>query len=167
MGRSSLVCFAGCVSFVALVFSFGCKGESKEPECVEPPQQQGESISKKVTQTRINVKEPDPEKLDKDWCRTCVMGPRGWASCQVVFAETDGESRENIQQRARQKACLDSGFAEGTCPENAVVAMSCKGDKTTDTRGNPAKALQQVFFGKQKGKKAGSKEVAEQKPPGK
>lgn len=123
----------------------GCNTQKSEPECIEPPKSNPQKV---VVQRRLPIQPPDPEKQKRDWCRTCVMGPEGWASCQVAFGETDDEPRDLIKKRSRERACLDSGFKEGECPDNRVVAVTCKGEETPKGHDETAKALQKAFFSK-------------------
>jgi len=110
---------------------------SKKEECVDPP-----SSTKKAASQQIKGKKVS------DWCRTCVMGPKGWASCQTVYAQNDKEARDSVKARSLEQACLDSGFEKGVCPEKALISSRCKGDPPP-TRGGAPKALQKAFFNKQ------------------
>jgi hypothetical protein len=118
-----------------------CKPESEEPDCVpaEPAKVEKKAKVKKVR--RVST----IDKKKADWCRACVMGPKGWASCQVAYGEP-GEDREVVRARSREKACDDAGFEKGKCPDKAVLAIKCKGDQPKATSGDPARALQKAFF---------------------
>ncbi len=135
------------LGIVMLILSCS-QNKNKEEECVDPPE--SEKKTKIVTRDRIRINR-GIDKSKADWCRTCVMGPKGWASCQVVYADSDSESRDAVKARSREKACDDAGFKKGVCPEKAVIGVSCKGDKSSDKQ---AKAVKDVFFPNKKGSKA-------------
>ncbi|MCP4605762.1 MAG: hypothetical protein GY847_35450 [Proteobacteria bacterium] len=133
------------IGVIALISA--CSSENKEVECVDPPQED-KKTKKVVTRDRLNTTGWNKARKDADWCRTCVMGPKGWASCQVAYAEKEGESRDVVKKRSQGKACDDAGFEKGTCPTKAVVAQTCKGDKSLKKNEGQAKALQGLFFPK-------------------
>ncbi len=130
--------------YFALVFA--CSSEKKEKECVDPPP----APSKKVTEMPLPMKST-VDKSKADWCRACVMGPKGWASCMKVYAENEGETRDLLKNRARDKACVDSGYEKDKCPQQSVIALTCKGDAPPKGTTTPGKALQQLFHGGKKG----------------
>ena len=111
---------------MALTLALACSRQTKKEEECDTPKK-AESAPKP---------EPKPEGKrmwvggtpDSDWCRACVVGPHGFMSCQRVDASS-GESRDSLRQRARVKACLDSGFTEESCPDESVIAIACKDDK--------------------------------------
>ncbi len=130
-----------------LLFSlvFACSSQKAEKECVDPPK----SV---VPKTLRSLGEGGPKKkpvnkAKADWCRACVMGPKGWASCMKVFAEKQDEARDRTKQRAKEKACIDSGYEKDQCPQKAVIALTCKGDPPPKGTTTPAKALQQLYYG--------------------
>ena len=132
-----------CLFFPALaMFSVACSSD-KEKECVDPPGTEGKV--QKVTRTHLgtNNRPADP---NADWCRACVMGPKGWASCQIAYATKMGEDRAQIKERSRQKACLDAGFKKGECPESALKDITCKGDPTPEGADKMGEALQKIFL---------------------
>jgi hypothetical protein len=137
--------------FVGLVTALlGCfKG--KEVECRDPqPASQNTPAKKLDSFGAAGARERSP---DDDWCRACVMGPKGWASCQTVYAKSKGESREALKESSKEKACDDAGFEKGGCPDKAVLGITCKGDKPPPGSEDAAKAMQAVFFGKKGAKK--------------
>ncbi len=144
-----------------IVLLAACSSKKDEAvDCVDPP-----AAQKKQSGTREKLgvaKGVGVRKAGADWCRACVFGPKGWASCQVAYAENQGEDRQAVRDRARQKACDDAGFAKGKCPADAVKAMTCKGDKPGAKVKDPAKALQKLFFPK---KGDGVKPAADKKAP--
>ena len=145
-----------------IVLLAACSKKDAELDCVEP---EPPATQKKQSVTRKKLgatKGGGARKAGADWCRACVFGPKGWASCQVAYAENQGEDRQAIKDRAREKACDDAGFAKGKCPTQAVKAITCKGDKAGAKTKDPAKELQKLFFPKNG---AGAKPVAEKKTP--
>ncbi|MCP4676669.1 MAG: hypothetical protein GY854_14390 [Deltaproteobacteria bacterium] len=132
---------------IGFIVLFACSSKKDEAaDCVDPPAAQKKQV---VTRENLGVtKGAGGRKAGADWCRACVFGPKGWASCQVAYAENEGENRQAVKDRARQKACDDAGFAKGKCPQEAVKAMTCKGDKPGKKSKDPAKELQKLFFPK-------------------
>jgi hypothetical protein len=121
-----------------------CSSKSKEPDCVPASTDQGQPM--KVTRTPVIV--PAPQSLkDGKWCQACVIGPKGWASCQVAFAQNESEAEEALKARSREQACLDAGFEKGKCPQDATVRIKCKGDSPSKNQVTPGKALQDLFYG--------------------
>ncbi len=148
---------AGCAALV-----IGCSSKEQEQECVDPPA--AEKTTKTVTHDNLG-RVSAPAKKGGDWCRTCVMGPKGWASCQVAHAEKEGEDRATIKARARERACDDAGFPKGQCPDKAVLAVTCKGDKKPGSAEDPARALQKMFFPKKTGDKETPSDKADKATP--
>jgi hypothetical protein len=135
----------GILPAAALAVAAGlasCSSEKKEPDCVPAPAADT-AKTEKYEMTRLNIDAVG--KKDNDWCRACVMGPKRYASCQRVYGDTPTEPRDAIRERARIKACLDSGFPAGICPANATIGITCKGDPPPPGAGNPGKALQDMF----------------------
>jgi hypothetical protein len=119
----------------AVVLAAGCsnKPKDKEAECVTPPK------GEKIVAERTVISAPD--RKDWDWCRACVVGPHGFMSCQRVTADSPNESRGAIRERARAKACEDSGFTKETCPDEKVIAIACKGDEPPKDKTAAGKAM--------------------------
>ena len=118
----------------ALILFIGCsnKPKSKEEECAdETKTAKAASGDKKASAT---------SKKDRDWCRACVVGPHGFMSCQRV-TQQGSESRGELRQKARDKACEDSGFRKDACPDNKVIALSCKGDTPPKDKTAAGKAM--------------------------
>ena len=130
---------------VALVSALaaGCWNKA-EPECEAPAPVAAKKKTERKPLQAINVSAQ--EKRDKDWCRACVMGPKGWASCQTAYAFEESETRESLKGRAREKACDDAGFEKNACPDKAVLAVLCKGEDPPSGSENVAKALQSAFL---------------------
>jgi hypothetical protein len=125
----------------------GCSGEKKpsEQDCVDPPSADaGEKKTVKIERFGLG-KAGDEDKEKKDWCRACVMSQVGYASCQRVFAETEGEDRDSLRKRARDKACVDAKYPAGACPEKAVINVQCKGDAPPAGTPDPGTALQNLY----------------------
>lgn len=133
--------------FVALALALalaGCeKKEEVKCEDLKPATQQPKPKKSLEPLSMLAAGNRDPSS---DWCRTCVMGPKGWASCQTVYAENKEESRDAIKVRSREKACDDAGFAKGQCPDKAVLGVTCKGDKAPAGNDRAVKGMQAVFF---------------------
>ncbi len=138
------ISFVLSVTFLFMsVAILGCT-KKDEKECVDPPEAKDGKI--KVTREHLGKMSTPPPDPNADWCQTCVMGPKGWASCQVVFAEKMGEDREVIKARSRKNACLDAGFEEEKCPEPAVRMVRCKGDPEPEGLEKPGDLLQKVYL---------------------
>jgi hypothetical protein len=121
----------------------GCSSEKKEADCV--PAVGGDAAGKaKIVSTPLFV-DPQAGKKNNDWCRACVMGTKGYASCQRVFGDTPDEPRDKIRERARIKACVDSGYTETNCPAGAIIGQSCKGDPPPPGSMDPGAALQNLY----------------------
>ena len=120
-----------------------CSSDKKEPDCVPAAGAKTDGDGKTYEMTPLLV---DKEaKKNNDWCRACIMGPKGYASCQRVYGDTPTEPRDVIRQRARTKACVDSGFPADGCPDKATIGITCKGDPPPPNAGDPAKALQDLY----------------------
>jgi hypothetical protein len=123
----------------------GCSGESKDPDCVDPPKQAAEPEGKPTKVERFGLgRAGDEDKEKKDWCRACVMSKVGYASCQKVYADEPGEARDALRARARAKACSDAKFPKDQCPDSAVISLLCKGDPPPAGTTNPGTALQNL-----------------------
>lgn len=120
-----------------------CSSEKKEPDCVPAAEPKRLAEGQKIEMTPLQIDSAEKEKLD--WCRACIMGPKGYASCQRVYARTPTEPREEVRKRAREKACVDSGFPADACPTTAEIGIVCKGDPPPPNSGDPAKALQNMY----------------------
>jgi len=126
----------------------GCSGkkEQEEQECVDPPPEANAGEKKTVKLERFGLgKAGDEGKEQKDWCRACVMSKVGYASCQRVFADKEGEDRDTLRKRARDKACVDAKFEADACPEEAVINIQCKGDVPPPGTPDPGTALQNLY----------------------
>jgi hypothetical protein len=134
-------CLAAAVTAWALALP-SCSSESKQPDCVPAD---GAQPKKGGTYEMTPLKVEDADKKNNDWCRACVMGPNRFASCQRVYGDTPTEPREAIRERARIKACVDSGFKADACPAAATIGIACKGDPPPPNAGNPAKILQDMY----------------------
>ena len=119
-----------------------CSSEKKEPDCV-PAADTKAQAGKKYEVTPLLTE--NMGKKDNDWCRACIMGPKAFASCQRVYGDTKTEPREKIRERARAKACVDSGFPADACPVSATIGIVCKGDPPPANSGDPAKILQDMY----------------------
>ena len=84
---------------------------------------------------------------DAMWCRSCVVGPAGYMSCQTVRQVTKTETTEQLRDRARLAACKDAGFAEGTCPASGVISLACKGDPPPTDKTAAGKAMLNALKG--------------------
>lgn len=110
------------VFYVFLFLSLGCKSK-EEPEC-EPANPSAQT----ETNTPLDKGRVLVAPKDADWCRACVVGPKGYMSCKKVDGQPGPEHRRGLRARARLEACLDSGFTEENCPKENVMAIVCKGD---------------------------------------
>ncbi len=105
-----------------------------------------EGVSKAVDDKKTATEAVTPksdskgDQSDKDWCRACVVGPHGFMSCQRVAAEAN-ESRGELRRKSRDKACEDSGFPKDACPDNKVIAVSCKGDAPPKDKNEAGRAM--------------------------
>ncbi len=145
-----------------LISALGCS-RAREEECVDPPK--SATTKKKYTHDQLG-KVPQTPDPNADWCRTCVKSPKGWASCQLVYATEAGEDRAEVKKRSRQRACDDAGYAKGACPDKAVIAVSCKGDAPPVSPAEAQKALQRLFF-RNKGKQQSEGKGPTKAPPAK
>ncbi len=142
--RSATVGVKRIASFVALAAALAaCSQDKKTPDCV-PAVGAAAATQPKVTSRRLFVDDQAGRK-NNDWCRACVMGTKGYASCQRVYGDTPTEARDAIKERARVKACVDSGYTATTCPASATIALVCKGDPPPPGAGNPGTALQDLY----------------------
>jgi hypothetical protein len=128
---------------VAALAAAACSSEKAQPDCVPAPASKPAEKGAKYEMTPLGGL--DAEKKDNDWCRACVMGPKGYASCQRVYGDTPTEAREVIRVRARDKACADAGFPKDACPASATIGIVCKGDPPPPNAGDPAKILQGMY----------------------
>ena len=112
--------------------SLACSRKSKKEEECET-QKKVESSAKNLPapkNNRVHIKRGSRQQVgDMDWCRACVVGPHGFMSCQRVSATSKEDTRDDLRQRARIKACMDSGFTKESCPDESVIAIACKDDK--------------------------------------
>lgn len=132
----ALICRAA--GFLLIFFSLAasaCRSQTASPEC--------DTVAPAPVAAPM-ARRPAP---NADWCRACVMSPKGFASCQRVYAETTTEPREVVRQRSLDKACLDAGFGKGACPDQAIIAVGCKDDPPAPGTKNAGEALQQLFMG--------------------
>ncbi|MCU0663145.1 MAG: hypothetical protein MUC50_12575 [Myxococcota bacterium] len=125
--------------FLALLLLGGCHSQAEAPQCDTAP-----APAPAVKTVPVPDKKPAP---DADWCRVCVMGPKGFASCQRVYAQTKEESRDTVRQRSLDKACQDAGFSQGSCPKGAIIAEGCKGDPPKAGVKDAGQALQDLYLG--------------------
>ena len=126
--------------------AFGCSGEKQtEEECEDPPEKAQQPDAKNTKLERFGLgRAGDEDKQKKDWCRACVMSKVGYASCQKVYADEPGESRDSLKARARDKACKDAKFKTNECPDSAVISLLCKGDPPPAGTPDPGTALQNL-----------------------
>ncbi len=121
----------------AIVFVSACKRSDAPEECVDP---KGTAVTPKEASKSAAA----PVKMnDKDipWCRSCVVGPAGFMSCQTVRKENTAETDAALRDRARIAACVDSGFTKDNCPASNVVSTACKGDPPPADKTAAAKAM--------------------------
>jgi len=129
---------AALASFLA-----SCSSDEKEPDCVPAPV--ADSAKKpKIVSTPLFI-DDQAGKKDNDWCRACVMGNKGYASCQRIYGDTPTEARDAIKERARIKACVDSGYTAENCPPTAMIGMVCKGDPPPANAPAPGAILQDLY----------------------
>ncbi len=126
---------------VSILLFSGCKS-GKEPDCAPAPAAAQPETKEPVDKGKVIV-----SAKDADWCRACVVGPKGYMSCKKVDGTPGPEHRSGLRARARLEACLDSGFTEESCPKENVMAIVCKGDaepnleQKTETAKRVLKAL--------------------------
>jgi hypothetical protein len=128
---------------VILVVALACSRQNKEEEACDTAPDKVQAAAKPQTaekEKRMRV----PAPSDADWCRACVVGPHGFMSCQRVNGSY-GESLNSLRERARIKACLDSGFTEASCPSESVIAISCKDDKPAKDKTAAGKKVMQAL----------------------
>jgi hypothetical protein len=138
---------ATLLATVAFAGAMGCSGEKKDgdKDCVDSPEGTA-PIAKSVKVERYGLgRAGDEDKESKDWCRACVMSKLGYASCQRVFAETTGESKDSLRASARKQACADAKFPKGGCPDSAVINIQCKGEPAPAGTPDPGTALQNLY----------------------
>lgn len=135
--------FGLVLGLVAALAAGGCSSKEKEPDCV--PAIGAPEAPKPGVVSRPLVVGDAADKKNNDWCRACVMGPKGYASCQRVYGDTPDEPRDRIRERALKRACADSGYAGEACPAQAVIGQSCKGDPPPPGAMAPGDALQNLY----------------------
>ena len=143
MSRSLLTNLSVLVLAAALA---GCSSTVEEPDCVPDPNAKPIVIEKKYE--RFGLGKAGKEELKKhDWCRACVMSNMGFASCQKVYSDEPGKLEDNslLKAKARDKACTDAGFKKGSCPDNAIISIICKGDPPPTGTKAPGDAVQDLF----------------------
>jgi hypothetical protein len=154
---------ARAVALAALAAALSsCSSEKKEPDCV-PAVDSDTQPKQKIVSKRLFI-DDQADKKGNDWCRACVMGNKGYASCQRVYGDTPTEARDAIKERARVKACVDSGYTATSCPASATIAIVCKGDPPPPNGGNPAAALQNLYRSLNPDGPVGPKQPARDKP---
>lgn len=142
---TALLTGAGLICSLAAI---GCSEKTEQPDCV-PQKPSAPAQAAGVERTAVAKIPVDKEKAD--WCRACVLGPHGYASCQRVYAAAEGELRDDVRARAKKQACDDAGFKPGECQDKNVIALLCKGDPPPPNATEPGKALQMLFYGKKPG----------------
>jgi hypothetical protein len=146
MRKPSLI-LGVCVLAAASVTA-ACGGGEEEVDCV-PAEKPAPKPEKKAKVVKRVLNPQAMANPDGNWCRACVMGPRGYASCQKVYEQNSDEELASIRRRARTKACLDAGFKDdSSCPDAAIIGLTCKGDPPPPNATDPSTALQQLFYGK-------------------
>jgi hypothetical protein len=142
--RSTWAGIERVASFVALAAALAaCSQDKKATDCV-PAVGAAAATQPKVTSRRLFV-DDQAGKKDNDWCRACVMGTKGYASCQRVYGDTPTEARDAIKERARVKACVDTGYTATACPASATIGIVCKGDPPPPGATDPGAALQNLY----------------------
>lgn len=131
--------------FALIVGVIGCGQGNAEQECV--PADTAAAKVNKISRTQIRI-DDSKERANANWCRSCILGPKGWASCQVAWDATNEEAREALEARARDLACKDAGFGAGQCPPAPNFNTRCKGDKIPEGSVTPGKALQNIYLKK-------------------
>ncbi len=133
-------------SLVAALLLCSCSrsGEKPAADCESTAAKAGSEASAKVERIGLG-RVGEREKREGDWCRACVWSKVGFASCQRVFAEKDGEDRDTVRARARAKACKDAGWPVDACPEDKVISLLCSGDAPLPGTKNPGAALQDLY----------------------
>ena len=132
--------------FVLAAVLFGCSSTVEEPDCVPDPNAKPIVIEKKYE--RVGLGKAGKKALEKhDWCRACVMGKVGFASCQKVYSDEPGEVEDKnlLRGKAREKGCSDAGFKKGECPDSAIISIICKGDPPPAGTKSPSDAVQDLY----------------------
>ena len=120
----------------------GCSPKSKEIDCEDT------SSGKKAVTGEAKTEATGPDRDESDWCHACVLGPKGYTSCQRVYAVDERESRDSLRKRSADRACKDAGFKEGECPASSIISMVCKGanlPKAMPKDDGIAKAFRQII----------------------
>lgn len=133
--KRSTFATAACVVVCIASLGTGCSSKSKASECAD-------------TETSEPAKAVVPDKSESDWCHACVLGPKGYASCQKVYAVDERESRDSLRKRAKDRACTDAGYKEGECPAGAIGSLVCKGaalPKAMPSNEGVAQAFKQIL----------------------
>jgi hypothetical protein len=118
-----------------------CKRSDNNEECVDPAASAG---AKATVDSKASASKSTPVNLnEKDmmWCRSCVVGPAGFMSCQTIRQSDAAETTAALRDRARVAACVDSGFTKDHCPASNVVTTACKGDPPPADKTAAAKAM--------------------------
>ena len=115
-----------------------CARKSEEAKCDDPPSANDSTKSGAASSTPAKA---TMEAKDLMWCRSCVVGPAGYMSCQTVRQKMTTETKDETRDRARLAACKDAGFPEGTCPSSGVISVTCKGDPPPEDKTAAGKAM--------------------------
>jgi hypothetical protein len=133
-------CLAATVLSVLFVAS-ACGKRPDAENCEEPKTAADDS---KEAASSVQAKAPTPIRMNpKDvmWCRSCVVGPHGFMSCQSVTQSNLSETVDELRDRARIAACVDSGFTKDNCPASGVISVVCKGDPPPADKTAAGKAM--------------------------
>jgi hypothetical protein len=141
--KRSIVFARTAVLASLLAGAWGLACSKPADECPDPAKAVG---GKKFRLERRNLGKVGEDDPNADWCRACVMGPRGYASCQRAVAEGPADTKDALRAKAKDRACKDSGFT-AQCPDKAVVGIFCKGDNPPKGSLTAGQALQKIYFG--------------------
>ena len=122
-----------------------CARKSAPEKCEDTAA--GAAVPQKAAEPQKAAKPVQTAAADAMWCRSCVVGPAGYMSCQTVRQETTTEAKDQLRDRARLAACKDAGFAEGTCPASGVISLTCKGDPPPTDKTAAGKAMLNALKG--------------------
>lgn len=134
-----------------LLLMSACGRKPEAAECDDPPPASGAEKSEGSSgAAAATAPKPEPiqiEAKDSMWCRSCVVGPAGYMSCQTVHQAVTTETTDALRDRARLAACKDAGFAEGKCPAQGVISLVCKGDPPPADETAAGKAMLEALKG--------------------
>ncbi len=144
-----IIGLTACLVTAITVFACGKKNDTtncndtKQTDAKSAAISSSESANKTENVAELNKKTSD----DNAWCRSCVVGPAGFMSCQTVRDESAAQATAELREKARIKACVDSGFTEDNCPDSKIISLQCKGDPQPSDPQEAGKKMMEALRG--------------------